>query len=81
MTDKIELKASFWQKFKKRLRYNRAKANYLDALEGLSPLRREEEVKRLVKDVMPDRHLHLNPPKKTGPALWKQVKFPSGETP
>ena len=71
--DTIKKRASFFQKWRKRIRYNRAKANYLDALEGLSPLRREEEVKRLVKDAMPDRHLHLNP-------KWKRNKYPSGET-
>jgi len=41
-----------------------------------SPIRREEELKILVKTWLPGKHVHLNPPKKKG---WARVKYPSGD--
>ena len=71
----IKSKAGFFQKFRKHIRYNRAKANYLDAFEDLTPMRKEIEAKRFIKDAMPKMHLHTNPKQK-----WQREHHPSGET-
>ena len=64
MTDKIEKKASLFQKFRKHITYNRARANYLDAFARLSEGTQEVEIKRLVAHAAPKCHVHRNPPKR-----------------
>jgi len=61
--DTIKKKAGFFKRWRKHVRYNRAKADFLDAFNTLAPITQEEELKRLVKDAAPDYHIHLNPKK------------------
>ena len=79
-TDIITSKVPFWRWWGKQIGYNRAKANYLDALSGLSPLMLEEELKRLVKDALPGWHLHRNPISTPPPPLEGVTRacYPSG---
>ena len=66
--DTIKSETGFFKKIGKRLRYRKAmksvesaERDYMNALEPLSPLKREWRVRRFIAYNMPELHLHKNP--------------------